>query len=96
MAWVTAVGQKEKEKLGIVEGCGHDLWPGNFQMLPVKLFKKKKKKKAKTFGVPTVVQQVKNLTGIHEDVGLIPGPPQWVKDLVLPSLRHSPTAAAPI
>ena len=55
-----------------------------------------KKKKAKTFGVPTVVQQVKNLTGIHEDVDLIPGPPQWVKDLVLPSLWHSPTAAAPI
>ena len=24
-------------------------------------------------GVPTVVQQVKNLTGIHEEAGLIPG-----------------------
>ena len=26
-----------------------------------------------SMGVPTVVQQVKNLTSGHEDVGLIPG-----------------------
>ena len=29
------------------------------------------------------VSVVINLTGIHEDVGLIPGPTQWVKDLAL-------------
>ena len=31
-------------------------------------------------GVPVVAQQVKNLTGIHEDVDSIPGLTKWVKD----------------
>lgn len=31
-----------------------------------------------------VAQQVKSPTSIHEDEGLIPGLPQWVKDAVLP------------
>ena len=33
-----------------------------------------------------MAQRVKNPTSIHEDVGLIPGLSQWVKDLVLPQV----------
>ena len=40
--------------------------------------------KSRNFRVPIVAQQVKNLTSIHEDVGLVPGLAQWVNDLVLP------------
>ena len=36
--------------------------------------------KSSTTGVPTVAQQVTDLTSIHEDANLIPGLTQWVKD----------------
>ena len=41
-------------------------------------------KEYKYFGVPIVVQWLTNLTRNHEIAGLVPGPPQWVKDLALP------------
>ena len=42
-----------------------------------------KRKNIKNIGVSIVTQQVKNSTSNHEDMGLIPGLSQWVKDPTL-------------
>ena len=42
--------------------------------------------KIKITGVPLVGQWVKDPNSIHEDMGLIPGIAQWVKDLALPQV----------
>lgn len=34
-------------------------------------------------GVPVMSQQLVNPTNIHEDIGWIPGLPQWVKNTAL-------------
>ena len=46
--------------------------------------KEEKKDKIYWGGVPVMVQWLTNANGIHEDMGLIPGLAQWVKDLALP------------
>ena len=51
---------------GILDGCLSVCVP-----LPFKSF---------GLGIPIVAQQVTNLMGIHEDVALILGFTQWVKD----------------
>ena len=49
----------------------------------IQYFWSKYSKSDTIFGVVVVAQQIKNPASIHEDVGLIPGLAQWVKELVL-------------
>ena len=51
-------------------------------------------KKNAAYGVPVLAQRLTNPTHIHEDVGLIPGLAQGVKDQALLWLWRRPAAAA--
>ena len=53
-------------------------------------------RKKKELGSSHCGSAERNLTSIHDDVGPIPGPAQWVKDPVLLWLWDRPGAAAPI
>ena len=45
---------------------------------------------------PLWFSELRTRLSVYEDVGLIPGLPQWVKDLALLWLWYRPAAATPI
>lgn len=82
------VGQRRASALG--RGC-FEGWPGTWLPSPVSgpgflvsqrpLSAKSCSPSKSSPGVPVAAQQVTNLTSIQEDMGLIPGFSQWLKDL---------------
>ena len=54
----------------------------------------KKKERQKERGSSLCGSAVRNLAGIYEDAGSIPGLFQWIKDPVLLCLWHRPEATA--
>ena len=66
------------------------IW-GNFQDIHSVILQNVKKVRTRSSHCGSAVR---NLTRIHEDVGLIPGLAQWVKDLVLQWLWCRPAAVA--
>ena len=89
------LGQKESEKFDEKEKYHFLLWASTiladmerrklFCMLLQRMGKKIQGTQEVSFiGVPVVIQQVKNSASIPEDLDLIPGLTQWIKDPVSP------------
>ena len=55
--------------------------------------KKKKGKISSFFEFPLWFGQLITQHSVHEDIGLIPGLPQWVKDPAFPQLKFYPYLA---
>ena len=80
--------------VAVASSCSSDSTPspGTFICQGVAVKRRKKKR----HGVPFMAHQLMIPTRIHEDVGLIPGLTQWVKDPASPWLWCRLAAAAPI
>ena len=75
MLWVRTLKKKKKEKKNILNLIGSVMNGCHLDKYEVK--------KTQTLRSSCCGSAVMNLTSIHEDVGLIHGLAQWVKDLVL-------------
>ena len=59
-------------------------WKYSSHLMPMRLKHEKSLQSKNGGGVPTVAQQVKNLTSTRDGMGSITGLTQWVKDPALP------------